>query len=752
MKEEVDVHYRLTGKNEIGVEAQSYNPKQGLMIDPVLIYSTVFGGSGVTFQGDPTFGNGSFKDEGDSIALDSRGNAYVIGITYSADFAPLNSSLTQGKYSDEFNCFVAKLNPAGVLLYVSFLAGTGVYCRGAVDGNGNAFVAATSTFPDFPVANALQPLPAGGNDATISKLSPDGASLLFSTYLGGSNDDLADAIALDAIGNAYITGSTKSVNFPLTAGAVHLASSNIAGGLFISKISGDGTTLMYSSLLAGSSGGNGYSVPTAIAVDVAGRAVVTGSTGDSDFPTTRGALQGDRPGAVLFRLNAAGSGLDYSGYLFSPNYAEAGAIAVDSSGNVYLAGSVFYPGFPTTPGAFETTAVFDPEPGLQHKGFVSKVNSTGSAFVYSSYLGGSSIDAATGIAVDTSGNAYIVGSTNSNDFPLVRPMQAILPGGGHRCVGYAPNAQGPVIGCSDAFITKLSPDGSSAIYSSYLGGSQNDFATSIAISAGMVYISGLANSPDIPITTSSQRPKGTVWVAAISETADLPAASFVGSAASYVTGLTPGGIATIFGYALTSSSGLLTAPGFPLPLTLGGTSIAVNGISAPLLAVGNAGSQVNFVVPWEVGNAATAAIVITNNNLSSISMSVPLLTYEPGIFTIDGTHAAAQHSSDYTLVTAASPAIPGEVIVLYATGLGPVSPSVASGTPALSNPLSRTIDQATVTVANASAQILFSGLTPGSFGLYQLNLQLPMNAAPGEATVSLSIGGQVSAPAKLFIQ
>src|SRR3989449_673084 len=299
--------------------------------------------------------------------------------------------------------------------------------------------------------------------------------LAYSTFLGGSNDDRGFGIAVDAAGNAYVTGGTGSINFPTTPGAFQTTSGG--GDAFVTKLDPTGAALVYSTYLGGSScdSANG------IAVDATGSAYVTGRTVSINFPTTPGAFQTtlNFTDAFVTKLNPAGSALVYSTYLGGSRSDEGHAIAVDAAGSAYVTGLTLSFNFPTTPGAFQTTTG-----GGGGDAFVTKLNADASALGYSTYLGGNSIDFGNGIAVDTAGNAYLTGDTTSRNFPTT------------------PGATQPDFGGDrDAFVTKLDPTSSALVYSTYLGGSGSDQGFGIAVdTAGSAYVTGSSFSTNFPTT------------------------------------------------------------------------------------------------------------------------------------------------------------------------------------------------------------------------------------------------------------
>ena len=307
--------------------------------------------------------------------------------------------------------------------------------------------------------------------------------LAYSTYLGGSGSEggggLSGGIAVDSAGNAYVTGRTSSTDFP-TVNPIQ-STNHGAVDAFVTKFNADGSALVYSTYL----GGSGDDIGTAITVDSTGNAYVTGITSSTDFPTTPGAFQptcaGSCGSAFVTEINSSGSALVYSSYLGGSGGANAAGIAVDGSGNAYVAGYAFED-FPTTPGAFQRTY------GGNGDAFASEVNPTGTALVYSTYLGGSNTDFGDGIAVDSSGNAYVTGLTESTDFPTASAIQPTFNGGN-----------------MDAFVTKLNADGSALIYSTYLGGSGDDVGFGVAVdAAGNAYIAGRTYSTDFPTANAFQ--------------------------------------------------------------------------------------------------------------------------------------------------------------------------------------------------------------------------------------------------------
>jgi YVTN family beta-propeller protein len=307
-----------------------------------------------------------------------------------------------------------------VLSYSTYVGGNGedVGLGMAVDSSGDAYLTGHTSSINFPTMNPIRSANAGGTDVFVSKLNAAGSALVYSTYLGGSSDDNGTAIAVDSSGNAYVTGQTRSTNFP-TMNPIQVVN---AGGAdaFVAKLNAAGSALVYSTYL----GGSNYDTIGGIAVDSSGNAFVSGLTASTNFPTMNPIQSANAGGydAFVAKLNALGSALVYSTYLGGSDTENGYNIAVDSSSNAYISGITRSTNFPTVnPMQSANAGGWDT--------FVAKVNAAGSALVYSTYLGGSGDDLDEGFAVDSSGNAYVIGYTASTDFPTMNPIQAANAGG-----------------------------------------------------------------------------------------------------------------------------------------------------------------------------------------------------------------------------------------------------------------------------------------------------------------------------------
>ncbi|MEQ1646294.1 MAG: SBBP repeat-containing protein, partial [Pyrinomonadaceae bacterium] len=369
------------------------------------------------------------------IAVDASGNAYVTGETNSPAF-PTTAGAFDTTHNGGPDAFAAKLNSTGsALLYSTFIGGTSNefgYAI-AVDPAGNAFVAGSTESAGFPTtAGAFDTTHNGGADAFVTKLNAAGASPMYSTFIGGSAFDDCFAMAVDPSGNAVMTGETDSTTYPTTTGAFDTTYNGVVDA-FVTKLNAAGSSLVYSTFLGGSVDDGGYGIAT----DATGDAYVTGYTsgGSTAFPTTAGAFDTIHNGSVdafATKVNAAGSSLVYSTFIGGSLGDNGRAIAVDTSGNVFLTGETNSPTFPTTVGAIDTTHNGDTD------AFVAKLNAAGSSLVDSTFLGGSTVDVGLGLAVDSAGNAFVTGVSESAGFPTT--------------TGAFDTTQN---GAEDAFITKI---------------------------------------------------------------------------------------------------------------------------------------------------------------------------------------------------------------------------------------------------------------------------------------------------------
>ncbi len=479
--------------NTVHFDTGSYDPAKTLVIDP-LVASTYLGGSG--------------DQAADSVAVDSSNDIYVAGFTNSFNFPT-----TLGSYVSTWGstaAYVSKLDPAETtLIYSSVIGGSKVNDADGVvvDGYGCAYITGTTTSTDFPVTTgAFQTQYVLGSSVSgfVSKLNPAGSALLYSTFLGGSVYDSPNGIGLDSAGEAVIAGATSSDDFPVTTGAFQTTNKLFTPSQqtytgFVSKLNSTGTGLVYSTYLGGS--GNSAlvgDVPTGVAVDSSGDAVMCGASASPDFPTTSGAFQTINSEETdgfstcsITKLNALGTQLVFSTLLggsgnVTANYGEvANAVALDSNDNVTVVGLTGSTDFPTTSGALIPAS---PGPGGVVP-FVSKLNATGTRLISSTYFEGPD-NTVNGVTVDSVGDAILVGGVAGNFASTLGAFQSANPESS-KVAGY---------------VSEISSDGTSLLYSSYLGGENGtgDECYAVAINnAGNVVVVGDASSADFPTTAGA---------------------------------------------------------------------------------------------------------------------------------------------------------------------------------------------------------------------------------------------------------
>jgi len=478
--------YLLEPDHSVGIDLGEYDPSLPLLIDPVIGYSTYLGGSG--------------DDEIRAVTSDTNGNVYVAGSTTSPNF-PLLSPY-QGKGSGNMVAFVSKFSPAGTLLYSTLLVPAqnnwALAWAIAVDAAGSAYVAGPTT-DGFPTTrNAYQPRRTATNASFLTKLSAAGNQLAYSTYVNYTD---TNGLAVDPAGNAFIAGNAYS-GFATTAGAFQ----SLHPGLttmyspFVLKMNANGTAPLYSTYLGGST----FDVLNGVAIDATGNAVVTGQALSPDFPLASPiqssfAAPGQNGHVFVTKLDATGSTLLYSTFLGGSGNEEAVGVALDSTGAAYVAGTTSSTDFPLVQ-PFQATW-YQPN----HVSFVAKLSPAGDRLVYSTYLGGTcggvnypycSIwqgDEIKAIAVDGAGHATVVGNVRSPYFPLVDSLEPAIPakGGG-------------------IFVTRFTASGRSALYSTLIGsgavasGATGSIAWAAAIdNSGNTWIGGATPRSGFPLAGQS---------------------------------------------------------------------------------------------------------------------------------------------------------------------------------------------------------------------------------------------------------
>ncbi|MBL8152125.1 MAG: SBBP repeat-containing protein, partial [Blastocatellia bacterium] len=485
-RENVECRYKLLGSNRVAFELGSYDKNRRLIIDPVLNYASYLGG----IRG----------DVGVAVAVDSRSNLYITGRTDSVDF-PVNGNVFQPMGDSIGDAFVTKLDPTGRVIFSTFIGGRDIdFANGiAVDSNANIYITGTTRSIEFPVTpNALQNSLNAGFDAFITVLSSTGNSLLFSSYFGGSLEDGGADIAIDSRSNIYVGGSTRSVDFPVSMNSAQNANRGFREGFVValSPVSSSANPRqIYSTYL----GGAGDDLVRGIAVDRDGTVLVAGSTRSDDFPVVS-AFQSMRGGAptgdgFLTRINPTGTSFSFSTFFGGSDEDFVADVAIDSTGSAYITGGTRSLDMPIR-NAFQSsnrggslgTGIF----AGPSDAFIAKFTPNGQSLVFATYLGGSDFDEANSIAVDRAGNVYVTGTTASDDFPLMRPVQMRNGSSGQDLK-------------ADTFVTKLTFDGQALTYSTFFGGSRIEAAPNIAIDpAGNGFITGVTTSMDFPVRTPIQ--------------------------------------------------------------------------------------------------------------------------------------------------------------------------------------------------------------------------------------------------------
>ena len=625
----VEGGYLLKGNNEIGFAVGSYDASLPLVIDPVLAYSTYLGGT--------------LNDEARGIAVDADGNVYVAGVTSSSATFPRVGGIAT--VTGGLEAFVSKLNAAGdSLIYSTFLGHEATESAEgiAVDESGEAYVTGFTRSPMFPTtAGGYQRVINTGNYSVfVTRLNAAGNNLLYSTFLGGNTSSVPGGgvlqeglgIAVDSTGHAYVTGWTTTLNFP-QAGA-YQGSNGGQIDAFVTKLNTNAAgaaSLVYSTYL----GGGGIDRGVGIAVDSIGHAYVTGWTDSgagAPFPTwnpVQATLAGgtDAFVAKLDTLVVGASSLIYSTYLGgsgseNPNSPWPGGIAVDSTGHAYVTGSTNswssspIP-FPTTPSAYQATTV-----GVGDlDAFLTKLNPAGTAILYSTFFGGTGNDVGFGVAVDSTGHAYLTGEAgqlSSDDFPIRSAVQPVFGGD-----------------TADAFVAKIDTGASgdaSLMYSTFFGGSSAELGFGIALdSTGNAYVSGKTNSAGIATAGAFQAgPQGATdaFVAKIEETPVVSLVSLTLNPTS-VTGSKPS-------KATVAISNPAPAGGVVVTLTSSDTSVAT--VPATTKIAEGQTSRVVSVVTKAVTTTTTVDISATydgvtrTRTLTVVAPALKSLSLSPSSF------------------------------------------------------------------------------------------------------------------------
>jgi len=464
---EVTTVYRIEHDDTLGYSTCSFDMEENLVIDPGLEFSTFIGGSNMDVYPD--------------LAVDSSGNSYITGYTMSTDF-PTTAGALDSTHNGTSDVYVVKVNPTGSsLVYSTYLGGSGRE-KGlsiCVDESGQAFITGLTASGDFPTTSgAYNTTLQGDGDVFVTKLNSTGNGLVYSTLVGGMYEDQANGISVDSLGQAYVGGITASTDFPIVAGSYDIGF-NGNQDAFVFKLNATGGDLNYSTFI----GGSAYESANGLALDSRGRAIIVGQTGGSGFPATTGAYDTTHNGdydVFVTRLDADGKGLSYSTFVGAGNYEDSFDVVVGPDDRVYVVG-VAYGAFPTTTGAYDTGA------NGNEDAILFCLDDDGANIDYSTFIGGTGTEFGYGIDLDTSGNVYITGWTNSGNYPTTSN-------------GYDTTHHTSY----EVFLSKLNHNGTALLYSTYFGHLGPEYGLSVQLDSNdTVYLLGQTQSDSFPTTTGA---------------------------------------------------------------------------------------------------------------------------------------------------------------------------------------------------------------------------------------------------------
>ncbi len=460
-------NFKLKGLMTYGFNLISeYDSTRDLIIDP-LIYSTFVGGSGYEYDW--------------GFAIDSNANTYVSGPTGSNDFPNTTGVIKNKNVGGDI--FVFKLNSNGSSLeYSTYIGGSNHENSKdiVIDSNNNIYITGATNSANFPVTiNAFDSTYNGYEDVYVLKINSMGSLLIYSTFIGGSQNETGMGITIDTYGQAYITGLTESIEFPNTINEISILDYK-EYDVFVLKLNLQGSSIIYSTVIGGSKADHGWE----IIIDRIGNSYVSGTTESNNFPITKNSYDETFNGiidAFIFKLNPNGSKLLYSTFLGGNDSDRGRGLAFDSNGNLCVCGTTYSSDFPITNGVYDNT--YNGADDI----FVLKLNQNGSSLLFSTFIGDDNRDNSPDIALGPNDNIFISGTAHSEDFPVTADADDIL-----------------FNGSADAFVLELNPLGTKLLYSTFIGGSDIDASSNMALDSNNdVYITGLTYSKDFPISSNA---------------------------------------------------------------------------------------------------------------------------------------------------------------------------------------------------------------------------------------------------------
>jgi uncharacterized protein (TIGR03437 family) len=675
-----------------------------------------------------------------AMATDAAGNTYITGWRVLAQPSAIDTYLG----NSVADIFLTKLDLNGAVVFTVALGAKGADRASAIalDPAGNIYVAGSTTSNDFPLSKALQTSPNSGGSGFVVKFSPDGGTILYSTYFGGTlgTSGIA-AIATDSKGNLYLTGTSNAPDFPVTAGLPD-GRGKVAfprfQGMFAAEISASGDKILFGSLLVGTAltadassdlcraeNNARTTAGVGIAVDAAGNAYFAGNSNTIDLPATSGALVKQGVGAFVAKINSGGAGLGYLTYLDATGscsipVASLAALAVDAAGNAYLAGSTTDPNFPVTAGAAQT--VYGGRGMFGGDALVATLKPDGSALGWSTFLGGADADEALTIAVDAAGAAWVTGTTASANFP---------------------NANG--WGSGMDFLVGVNRSGSAFVYAARYPKGGTARAVALGPAPGLVMVAGSSGIVSAIATSSTPSPR-IFGITSVTGARLTPV--FMRGYGEPVTGrIAPGELISIYGPHIgpaAPAQATFNDAGF-LPTTLAGVSVTIAGVPAPLSYASD--SRIDAVVPIRTpaGLSDIAVTAVTPRFKATTVATAPAIFLDPSGF-------AAALNQDGTLNSSLHPAPLGSIVSIWVTGTGENFFPLADGQ--LANSAQNNCPDCQILFEFSVIPVtpLYAGNAPGTVaGVTQINVRLPAQVGSSVILpVTLTVNG-ATATANIWI-